>query len=156
MSEKKSFIKKCPFCGEKFITQYEQKKFCCLKCKNAFNSRKARKERCEKICARCGKRFSTKKRHSAKFCVDCSGEMKKRFCAFCNKELPKGRVKYCSDECCRKNKQKFIFEEEKISTNEKLLSIGKDINSIVKSALEHHMSYGKYVEMLEKQTEHGG
>lgn len=156
MSEKKSFTKKCPFCGKKFITQYEQKKFCCSKCKSNFASRKARKERCEKICARCGKRFSTKKRHAAKFCVDCSRKREKKFCEFCNKELPKGRSKYCSDECCKKSKRKFIPEEERISTNERLLSTGYDISSIVKAALEHHMSYGKYIEMLERQNEHGG
>lgn len=41
------------------------------------------------------------------------------------------------------------------STNENLLSTGHDLASMAKAALEHHMTYGKYIEMLEKAREHG-
>lgn len=41
------------------------------------------------------------------------------------------------------------------STAKKPLEHGCDLESMVKAALEHHMTYGKYVEMLEKAHEHG-
>lgn len=43
---------------------------------------------------------------------------------------------------------------ELVSTNEKLLSTGRDLVSMAKAAREHGMTYGKYLEMLEKQGEH--
>ena len=62
--------------------------------------------------------------------------------------------------------RKCYFVKEKIKAKKtkalehhehkrKSLEHGCDLVSIAKAALEHHMTYGKYVEMLEKTHEHG-
>lgn len=96
------------------------------------------------------------------------GREHEAICVVCGKSfISKAAGKYCSDECRKKAKLdrykayrkrfcKDFYEdddlstqEKTLSTNEKLLSTGRDIWSMVNAALEHHMSYGKYIEWLE-------
>ena len=72
-----------------------------------------------------------------------------RKCSYCGKEFlaTTGNRKYCSDECrraaiaeCkRKRGQKEEAKENGVAA----------LNRLAREAVEHHMSYGKYIEWLE-------
>lgn len=78
---KKVLIKKCSYCGKKFETTKNNKKYCSKKCeiKNKLKLDKRKKNRkYEKICNYCGKLFMANK-----------------------------KTNYCSDECSKKAKQDY-------------------------------------------------
>lgn len=92
-------------------------------------------------------------------------EKEKQYCVVCGAELPPRRRKYCDDRCydiahgLSTEKIPLSTEKKPMSTKEELLSTGRDLVSMAKEAFEHHMNYGRYVEMLElkkkKEVEHG-
>ena len=85
----------------------------------------------------------------------------KRSCPICGEEILKGktertcgvcgkkfipthqRIAFCSDECRKKKK----YNKPKIETRKQA---GTSISEIVKAATARGMTYGKYVEAMEK------
>lgn len=152
--------KACIRCGKEFYTMRSSTaRFCGGKCRRMY-----RHEQKELHCVVCGAPIPYGKQ------VYCSNEcykkaiidLKKRnggVCIECGAPLPPRKSKYCSKKCERKHIRDALKPQKPlstVSTAEKPLEHGCDLASMVKAALEHHMTYGKYVEMLEKAREHGG
>lgn len=153
----KLYLKVCEYCGAEFRTKCDRAKFCSGRCKSAAANQKRRRP---KICAGCGAEFFCDiHMRAAKYCPECRAKAKKH-CPICGAELPKWCKIYCSEECARESRRREYAEalstgKDTLSTVKKPLEHGCDLVSIAKAALEHHMTYGKYVEMLEKAHEHG-
>ena len=152
-------VKACKYCGEEFYTLHSSTaKFCGDRCRRMY-WHEQKKLHCEV----CGAPIPYGKQ------VYCSDECYKRaiidlkrrkggVCIECGAALPPRKSKYCSKECEQAHNRGALKPQKPlstVSTNEKLLSTGHDLASIAKAALEHHMTYGKYIEMLEKAREHG-
>lgn len=119
-------------------------------------------ETCFKKCFICGKPlpFNHKKYCSNECYIEgtkrARRERKPHNCIICGKSLPDFKKKYCSEQCRKKSIGLAAKDLSTANTGKKALSTERDLSSMVKAALEHHMSYGKYIEMLEKQNEHRG
>lgn len=152
-------VKACKYCGEEFYTLHSSTaKFCGDRCRRMY-WHEQKKLHCEV----CGAPIPYGKQ------VYCSDECYKRaiidlkrrkggVCIECGAALPPRKSKYCSKKCEREHNRGALKPQKPlstVSTNENLLSTGHDLASIAKAALEHHMTYGKYIEMLEKAREHG-
>lgn len=151
--------KACIYCGKEFYAlRSSTARFCGGKCRRMYWH-----EQKELHCVVCGAPIPYGKQ------VYCSNEcykkaiidLKKRnggVCIECGAPLPPRKSKYCSKKCERKHIRDALKPQKPlstVSTAEKPLEHGCDLASMVKAALEHHMTYGKYVEMLEKAREHG-
>ena len=147
---------------EKYVPKGREHEEICVVCGKSFISKAAGKY-CSDECRKKAK----KERYSASY-VPKERKGHEAICEICGKSfIAHASGKFCSDECRKKAKldrfkayrkrfRKDFYEdddlsmqEKTVSTNEKLLSTGHDISSMVKAALEHHMSYGKYIEWLE-------
>lgn len=74
---------KCLYCGQELQNEYEilNKKFCSLKCKNAWwtkNSDKCNRTFIEHTCKFCGKKFSTRKKTSMFCSRKCYADARKK------------------------------------------------------------------------------
>lgn len=148
--------KACIRCGKEFYTMRSSTaRFCSGKCRRMY-----RHEQKELHCVVCGAPIPYGKQ------VYCSNECYKKaivdlkrrkggVCIECGAPLPPRKSKYCSKKCERKHIRGALKPQKPMSTVKKPLEHGCDLASMVKAALEHHMTYGKYVEMLEKAREHG-
>lgn len=151
--------KACIHCGKEFYAlRSSTARFCSGKCRRMY-----RHEQKELHCKVCGAPIPYGKQ------VYCSNEcykkaiidLKKRnggVCIECGAPLPPRKSKYCSKKCERKHIRGTLKPQKPlstVSTAKKPFEHGCDLVSIAKAALEHHMTYGKYVEMLEKAHEHG-
>ena len=157
-ADKSRHIRVCEKCGKKFtITGGRSRARYCVDCQPEYHKK-------NEVCVICGTPLP---KNRGKYCCDeCykkavqSGcvkpkkEERVKYCIMCGAPLPKGREKYCSDKCCRDYKYGKL-PLSMMSTAKKPLEHGYDLVSIAKAALEHHMTYGKYVEMLEKAHKHG-
>ena len=147
---------------EKYVPKGREHEAICVVCGKSFIS-KASGKYCSDECRKKAK----KERYSASY-VPKERKGHEAICEICGKSfIAHASGKYCSDECRNKAKHDWFKAHEKrfckdfyedddlstqektVSTNEKLLSTGRDIWSMVNAALEHHMSYGKYIEWLE-------
>ena len=151
--------KACIRCGKEFYTMRSSTaRFCSGKCRRMY-----RHEQKELHCVVCGAPIPYGKQ------TYCSNECYKKaiidlkrrnsgVCIECGAPLPSRKGKYCSKKCERKHIRDALKPQKPlstVSTAKKTLEHGCDLESMVKAALEHHMTYGKYVEMLEKAREHG-
>lgn len=145
--------KACIRCGKEFYTlRSSTARFCGGKCGRMY-----RHEQKELRCEVCGAPIPYGKQ------VYCSDECYKKavidlkrrndgVCIECGAPLPPRKSKYCSKKCERKHIRDALKPQKTlstVSTAEKPLEHGCDLASMVKAALEHHMSYGKYIEWLE-------
>ena len=160
---RETYMKVCRICGKKFETADGRRAFCCGKCANEWEAlRLKRKGKKTLFCAECGKPFE-RNSPSQKFCSEeCAKKAQKRkpmqhkVCAWCGKAFETSGIltKYCSDECRRaalaEHKRKHKRKEE---AKEKGAAA---LNRLAREALEHHMSYGKYIEWLEKGGSENG
>lgn len=149
-------VKACKYCGEEFCTLHSSTaKFCGDRCRRMY-WHEQKKLRCEV----CGAPIPYGKQ------VYCSDECYKRaiidlkrrkggVCIECGAALPPRKSKYCSKECEQAHNRDALKSQKPLSTAKKPLEHGCDLASMAKAALEHHMTYGKYIEMLEKAREHG-
>ena len=158
---KEPTVKKCAFCGAEFMPENGSQKYCCSECqtKAAYRKKTSTREHFVKECRVCGKKFETTDERRAFCCGKCANEwiliqreMKKQkvwYCAECGKIVERNSPtqKYCSDECRRaalaEYKRKYKRKEE---AKEKGVAA---LNRLAREAVEHHMSYGKYIEWLE-------
>lgn len=152
-------VKACKYCGEEFHTLHSSTaEFCGDRCRRMY-WHEQKKLHCEV----CGAPIPYGKQ------VYCSDECYKKaiadlkrrkggVCIECGAALPPRKSKYCSKKCEQAHNRGALKSQKllsTVSTNENLLSTGHDLASMAKAALEHHMTYGKYIEMLEKAHEHG-
>ena len=150
---------------EKYVPKGREHEAICVVCGKSFIS-KASGKYCSDECRKSAK----KERYSASY-VPKERKGHEAICEICGKSfITHAHGKYCSDECRNKAKHDYFktyknrfyedddlsTQEKTVSTNEKLLSTGRDIWSMVNAALEHHMSYGKYIEWLENQNKQRG
>lgn len=155
---------------EKYVPKGREHEAICVVCGKSFISKAAGKYCSDECRKKAKKEMDIARRYFSK---ETKGH--EEICEICGKSfIAHSNGKYCSDECRKKaklewykaHKKRFCkdfyedddlsTEEKTVSTNEKLLSTGRDIWSMVNAALEHHMSYGKYIEWLENQNKHGG
>lgn len=61
----------CPICGTEFETEKNNKRYCCIECKNKAKRERTRRpsKQYEKECALCGKVF-TATRYNVKYCCE--------------------------------------------------------------------------------------
>lgn len=169
-------VRNCKRCGKEFEPKMCRQIFCCEECKDRFYYEERWSHR-RVICKGCGREFSPEVGQNAvKYCPECAkalGKIRKRFCVVCGKQIVSSYARYCSDECKKEARRRAdkalrerLAEEKALSTalstedksrehRETLLSTGKDLATMAREALEHGMTYGKYIEMLEKRLEHG-
>lgn len=144
-------VKQCAYCGGEFYAKNANKRYCSERCRQMWLHQQ-KDLRCEV----CGKPIPFGKRtYCSDKCRIKAAAMSKRkptgTCVQCGAPLPPGRRKFCSKKC----ELRYNFGAQKsVSTNKTLLSTGQDLVSMAKAAREHGMTYGKYLEMIEKQDEH--
>lgn len=151
-------VKACKYCGEEFYALCSSTaKFCGDRCRRMY-WHEQKKLHCEV----CGAPIPYGKQiYCSDACYKKAIDLKRRkggVCIECGAALPPRKSKYCSKKCERAHTRGALKPQKPlstVSTNENLLSTGHDLASIAKAALEHHMTYGKYIEMLEKAHEHG-
>lgn len=167
----------CKRCGKEFAPKMAKQIFCCMECKNKFYYEEQRTI-ITRRCATCGETFYPQRgQNAAKYCPKCAeaeGIKRKRFCPICGTLILSSYARYCCDECKKEARRRadraqreqlaqekksfehgLSTENKPLEHRKKLLSTGKDLATMVREALEHGMTYGKYVEMLEKGLEHG-
>lgn len=157
-------MRKCYYCGKEFLATTGNRKYCSKECQTkaqierqmaAYRKKKEKKEPAAKKCAFCGGEFMPKNERRVYCCEECTKKAQKKkslqhkVCARCGKEFEahSALTKYCSDECrraaiaeCkRKRGQKEEAKENGVAA----------LNRLAREAVEHHMSYGKYIEWLE-------
>ena len=148
MEEKRS----CPICGEEFLTKRPDKIYCSSICakKGHYLKQKERREKTEGICPTCGEKFQ--RDGNGKFCSERCEKLFKgkteRTCGVCGKKFfpTHQHIAFCSDEC--RKKKKNILDRNRRPKPEK--KPGTSISEIVKEATARGMTYGKYVEAMEK------
>lgn len=151
--------KQCAYCGGEFYAKNATAKYCCDKCRRMYGHEQ-RKLHCE-VCGApvpYGRSTYCSEKCHLKAANEKRLRTRGKMCEQCGKPLPPHKKRFCSGKCA----QKYNYSVPKplstslstVSTNEKLLSTGRDLVSMAKAAREHGMSYGKYLEMLEKQGEH--
>ena len=146
MEEKRS----CPICGEEFLTKRPAKIYCSSTCakKGDYLKRKERRKKAEGICPTCGEKFQ--RNGNGRFCSERCEKLfkgrKERTCGVCGKNFfpTHQNIAFCSDEC--REKKKYYKPKEK----EPHKKAGTSISEIVKAATARGMTYGKYVEAMEK------
>lgn len=147
MEEKRS----CPICGEEFLTKRPDKIYCSSICakKGHYLKQKERREKTEGICPVCGEKFQRDgtTKCCSKNCEQILRGKTERTCGVCGKKFfpTHQHIAFCSDEC--RKKKKYPRSEPKTETRKKP---GTSISEIVKEATARGMTYGKYVEALEK------
>lgn len=135
----------------------------CKICGKAFESKRGDAVYCSPQCQYDGQKKRKNEYYRRKYGQDQQAPPP-RFCDICGVEIPKDspRKKYCSEECAYKGMLKRSekcnqikrAEEAKAKTNKRktippLDKILKDLNQYNK---KHgtHLSYGQYVQMIEK------
>lgn len=160
-------MRKCSYCGKEFLATTGNRKYCSKECQTkaqierqmaAYWKKKEKKEPAAKKCAFCGGEFMPKNERRVYCCEECTKKAQKKkslqhkVCARCGKEFEahSALTKYCSDECRRaaiaECKRKRGQKEEAKENGAAAL------NRLAREAVEHHMSYGKYIEWLENGT----
>ena len=120
-------MKECKWCGTPFDNSGKglaQKVYCCIECYKASNRENAKKNSkpkqiVEKECTCCGKKF-TQNGH---------------------------KQVYCSPEC--RKEMRRSTEKAKRQSKPKTKKKGSNLRDLNREAMQHGMSYGKYVAMLE-------
>jgi predicted nucleic acid-binding Zn ribbon protein len=138
----------CQCCGKEFKSKANSQKYCSQECygkARAARDKAAREKRKEQaVCVVCGKTFKRKgyEKICSEECRKVSRKVHERVCRTCGKVFmpTQDHKKFCSAEC-KKNAKKV----EKPKPIKKL-----NISAIARNARELGMSYGKYVEYLEK------
>lgn len=143
----------CPICGKEFIKTAPSRKYCSEECAHIAkkkNMTKARKTGNYITCPICNTKF--KSRGLGRFCSEeCKNayydkKPMQKVCIWCGKTFIPSRsnVVFCSDKC-RKHR-KDAEENPRYTSYEP----GKNISDVARKARESGMSYGKYVEALER------
>lgn len=137
----------CPICGEEFTRKKWNKKYCSSICarKGHYLKHKDARQKKEAICPVCGKSFQRNGNGKccSEKCLNIIKGKKERACGVCGKSFvpTHENIKFCSEECRKKKsyRKKPAVEVKKTTLNE-----------IAALARKHGMSYGKYVEALER------
>lgn len=110
----------------------------------------------KKFCLRCGKEIDLTQKYACKrkYCRDCSPLV------FLEQKREKARLVSAEKRAKRQEEKRRINKEEaaikasfarkKIEEIDKKISPVKSIAQIQREAREHNMSYGKYIEALER------
>ena len=110
----------------------------------------------KKFCLRCGKEIDITKKYACrrKYCRDCSSLV------FLEQKRERARLVSAEKRAKRQEEKQRIKKEEaaikaslarkKIQEIDKKVSPIKSIAQIQREAREHNMSYGKYIEALER------
>lgn len=138
----------CQCCGKEFEQKAHSQKYCsqeCYKTVRAIREKQKREERREKaICVICGKNFKRQgcEKVCSEECRKVSKKVQERRCGNCGKIFMPNREhkKFCSEEC-----KKGLKKVEIPNPIKKL-----NISAVARNARKAGMSYGKYVEYLEK------
>lgn len=138
----------CPVCGEEFFRKTSKKIYCSGICarKAHYLKQKERRNKVEAICPGCGKKFqrSGNGRCCSERCENIFRGKEEKICGFCGKKFfpTKENKAFCSEDC---RKKKNYYKPKNPEKTKKT-----SISEIVKAAMARGMSYGKYVEALEK------
>lgn len=143
----------CQFCGKEYERNVASRRYCSDECARSAaleQMKKARHSENYATCPTCGNRF--RKKGASRFCSDeCRNAYYdktpvQKVCICCGKTfIPKrSNVIFCSDEC--RHHRKEALENPKFTSYE----AGKSISDIAKKAKMAGMSYGKYVEAMER------
>lgn len=110
----------------------------------------------KKFCLRCGKEIDITKKYACrrKYCRDCSSLV------FSEQKRERAR-RICAEKKAKRQEEKQRIKKEeaaikaslarkKIQEIDKKVSPIKSIAQIQREAREHNMSYGKYIEALER------
>lgn len=149
--------RKCKRCGKKFAPKVDRQVFCCAECKNKAYYEKQRVP-ITRTCAECGEIFYPQRgQNAAKFCPKCANVRGRRSCPVCGTMIPEGKkARYCCEECKKEMKRRTRRARSEAAAEERKAAMKKErpktsLEVLAAEATAHHMTYGKYVEWLERE-----